>query len=179
VTATISPDLPLDLKPTHSVPTLLPSGLTLALLHCRPSFPKWKGPEPEFDFGGKTFLDFEGQPVFAEIYILRLLERAGWEGVWVSSFGGKLLRDTPTSWKLENAINLPQSEFTSLITTKAGKPGGCFDIFAWRGENVMFCELKRHSRDKLRESQRHWMDAALASGVPEASLLVVEWSLTG
>jgi predicted dithiol-disulfide oxidoreductase (DUF899 family) len=171
-------DLPEVLRPTQPVDVPLPSGRTIALPHCRPLFPRWEGAKPAF--GNKTPLNYNGEPVFAELFILRLLEKAGWKGRWVSSFGGKFLRDMPTSWKLENAVDIPerQSELLKSISVESKAPGGCFDVFAWRGDDVLFCESKRRDHDHLRDSQRRWMDAALACGVPEASLLVVEWDLT-
>jgi len=36
-------------------------------------------------------LDYNGNPVFAEILILRILQEAGWNGVWVDTFRGKFL----------------------------------------------------------------------------------------
>jgi len=71
-------DLPASLKPTNLVRILLPSGRVLALPYCYPSFPKWPHEHSLFTFGNKTILDFEGQPVFAELMILKLLQRAGW-----------------------------------------------------------------------------------------------------
>lgn len=171
-------DLPEQLRLTFLRDVSLPSGRRLALPHCRPLFPKWPGPDPAFSFGNKKFLEHEGTPVFAEIKILRLLESAGWEGRWVSSFGGrKFLRDMPTDAKLGPSISLPpeQQNLINRISEKLRSKGGCFDVFAWKEDQVLFCDPKWLNRDKLRATQFRWMDAALTIGLREDDLLVVEW----
>ncbi len=52
------------------------------------------------------------------------------------------------------------------------------DVVAWRGGEVRFQELKRAGADRIRETQRRWLWAALRSGVVQDNLRVVEWSLT-
>ena len=53
---------------------------------------------------------------------------------------------------------------------------GCFDVYAWRGEQLLFCEAKRQGKDRIRLSQRRWIEAAIFEGVAPDSLLIVEWS---
>src|SRR5208283_2995904 len=41
-------------------------------------------------YGNKVVLDFYSKPEFAELGILRLMQKSGWNGVWVDSYrGGK------------------------------------------------------------------------------------------
>src|SRR5665647_13497 len=87
--------LPGELRPIASLQMALPSGETIQLPCCRPIFERWALPV-SFDFGHKPLLTYQGRPVFAELLILRLLEAHGWEGVWVSSYGGiKYLNQMP------------------------------------------------------------------------------------
>jgi hypothetical protein len=127
-----------------------------------------------YTFGGKQLLNHEGVPIFAELYVLRLLQNRGWDGVWVSSYRQKYLRDMPTDAKLSNGIKL-RPEREALLNKVAAKRAGCFDVFAWRDDDILFCECKRHKRDKLRDTQYVWIDAALSVGV--TNLLVVEWDI--
>ena len=47
---------------------------------CFPRFRAWTG-EPITDtYNGKAVLELAGKPLFAELVILRLLEREGWQG---------------------------------------------------------------------------------------------------
>jgi hypothetical protein len=78
-----------------------------------------------------------------------LLQEHGWEGVWISFFGGrKYMRDMPVDAKLSKRIKLPPDR-EEILDKIAAKGGGCFDVFAWRGDDVLFCECKRHKRDRL------------------------------
>ena len=62
----------------------LPSGDSVEIPRCRVFFTPWRG-EPIVDtFGGKPVLALDGEPLFAELVILRKLQVAGWDGVWVA-----------------------------------------------------------------------------------------------
>lgn len=168
------------LETTHTIDVGLPSGRRLALPHCSPRLPLWEGDDPpEFSFGGKAFLKWGREPIFAEIFILRLLESAGWRGVWVSSYGGrKFIRDMPRGQILggsSEATDVPV-KLLDDIAMRTGSRGGCLDVFAWRDDEVLFCEAKRRGRDSLRKTQLRWLDCALETGVPESAFLVAEWS---
>jgi hypothetical protein len=112
----INIDLPNPLRPTNFIPTKLPSGKSLNLPHCYPIFPAWTKPTEAFLFGGKQLLNYRGVPVFAELYVLRLLQEHGWEGAWISSFGGRrCMRDMPVDAKLSNCIKL-QSDREEILS---------------------------------------------------------------
>jgi hypothetical protein len=169
--------LPSPLHPTQFMPLILPSGRSLNLPLCSPVFPEWTQPTDTFLFGGKQLLNYRGAPVFAELYVLRLLEEHGWEGAWISSFGGrKCMRDMPVDANLSNRIELPPDR-EEILNKIAPKGGGCFDVFAWREDDVLFCECKRSKRDQLQGTQLSWIDAALNSNVN--NFLVVEWDTAG
>ena len=53
-----------------------------------------------------------------------------------------------------------------------------FDVVAWRGSVIKFHELKRTGKDRIRDTQRRWLWAALRSGVAADSLRRVGCSLT-
>jgi hypothetical protein len=69
-------------------------------------------------------LNYRGTPVFAEIYVLRLLQEQGWDGVWISSLGRKLFRDMPTDTNLSNGVTLP-CERHAMLNNVAWSSGGC------------------------------------------------------
>jgi len=123
---------------------------------------------------GKPAFDFEGAPTWVEFIVLRLLERAGWDGVWVKNFsGGRAF------WRdIHQPVELPAIPATRFrqIEASAGRTSGCWDVFAWKGEDVLFAESKRRGSDKLNENQLNWLAAALRAGVPLSSFAVVEWS---
>jgi hypothetical protein len=50
---------------------------------------KWEAPFDGFTYGGKPIVDHDGNPVFAEFALLRMmLADKTWDGVWVETYGG-------------------------------------------------------------------------------------------
>jgi hypothetical protein len=120
----------------------------------------------------KLPLNFEGRPTWAEIVLVRLLARSGWGAVWVKNWGGRAF------WRdVESPVVLPQvpAALFQQIETLTAAGAGCWDIFAWRGDDVLFIESKQRRRDRFRPTQEIWLEAALTSGVPLSALAVVEW----
>jgi hypothetical protein len=133
-----------------------------------------------FDYGGKHLIDHEGEACFAELAILRILQKDGWDGVWVEVFGGpNFVRTMPLGWALKSEhVSIPadKEELLKKIWTTA-KSAACFDVFAWKGGDLLFCEGKRAGRDKLTKPQHKFIEGALACGIPAEALLIVEWKL--
>lgn len=98
--------------------------------------------------------------------------------MWVDSFSRKYRIHMPGS---RDPVKLPKKQTYLLrkigAKAKAVRRGGCFDVFAWRGRNHRFVELKRRGKDRIRKSQKEWIAAAVASGVKMSDLLIVEWNL--
>ena len=171
--------LPQELRPTGTFPVRLVSGQDLILPLCQPTFNSWLGVQPPFTFGRKKVLNYKDQPVFAELMILNLLREKKWDGRWVSSFGGtKYLREMPMDYRLGPSVDLPteHKRMHDDIQSVAGAKGGCFDVFAWRDGQILFLEAKRKSHDKIRDTQRRWIEAAISTGVAPDKLIIVEWS---
>jgi hypothetical protein len=116
--------------------------------------------------------------VFAELAVLRLFQREGWDGVWVDSYRQKY---RVGYWEEGAEVDLPpeREELLMQVYRKAGGRKGCWDVYCWKGGVVVFAESKRRTRDGTRETQLRWMEAALAVGVPLERFLLVEWSLEG
>lgn len=151
----------------------MPGGGVVRLPKCQTKFKPWAN-EFAFDtYGNKAVLDLNGEAVFAELAILRTFQREGWEGVWVDTYRRRF------RLAVESDAVLPaeKRELLERIKRVAGKRGGCFDVFLWRGEEILFVESKRTNRDRLRPNQLHWLDAALQQNLAVTSFLVVEWDL--
>jgi hypothetical protein len=120
-------------------------------------------------------LEFDGKPVFAELMILQMLQKAGWDGVWVDTFGREFRRGLPPDF-----CKLPQHAqdvYDRICRANGGKTSGCFDVLAWKDPGYLFVEMKRQSRDSIQPTQEAWVEAALSCGVPLDSLLICEWEL--
>jgi hypothetical protein len=157
-----------------TIATLPRSGHIVEVPTFRRHESRWKGPTPA-SFAAvpnKPPLNFEGLPTWAEFVLVRLLERSGWEAVWVKNWAGRAF------WRdVESPVELPQIQaalFQQIETLTAAR-AGCWDIFAWRAEDVLFIESKQRRRDRLRPSQQVWLEAALESGVPLSAFAAVEW----
>ncbi len=157
--------------------------------------PHWSGPAFVDDLGKKAaaFVELDGQHLFAELAVLRLLEREGWEGRWVITTGGahgeisKLLtrwQDVPRADQKHAPIEDAAARQLLTGIAHANKPArfaGCWSVFAWRGGAYLFLECRRASGSKIdpvKAKQVEWMRMALASqpGIlrPD-SFCVVQW----
>jgi hypothetical protein len=154
----------------------LSSGERVSVVKLLGTFARWEG-EPQLDtYGGKPLVTWRGTPLFAELAVLRGLEEAGWTGVWADSFG----RCFRTASRESPPVTLPEKAqrlYSAIERQSSARAGGCWDVFAWRSGDVAFVELKRSGRDKIRDSQRAWLEAALSIGVPITSFAVIEWSI--
>lgn len=171
--------LPPELIPTKRMSVSLPSGGKVDLPVCTPTFKNWVGKLPNFDFGKKPIVNYKGEGVFAEIAILRLLIDSGWNGVWVETYGGiHFLEDMPVGWKLsQHNISIPLDKKVILENIwETGKTTACFDVFAWKGNDVLFCEGKHKGKDRLTNAQTKFIEGALTCGVKTNQLLIVEWN---
>jgi hypothetical protein len=167
------PDL---LIPRTTQRITLPSGREVEVPKTNGIFRKWTRAVPNDTYGCKAILDYDGEMAFAELAILRIFEQAGWEGGWIDSYR----RQYRVGYWGENVTkDLPpeQQAVFDGIRAKLGCRGGCFDVFCWREGVNAFAEAKRQSHDRIRRSQRRWLEGALDVGVPLESFLIVEWSV--
>jgi hypothetical protein len=165
-----------DLLQTESAEAVhLPSAGVVEVPKATPAFEKWTGEPIEDTYGGKIVLSFAGEPVFAELAILRTFQNSGWSGVWVDSFRKKY---RVGYWRDDSEVALPPEQELLLqrIHHRAGASGGCWDVFCWRGDARLFAEAKRRGHDEIRDTQRRWLEAAIGIGLAIDSFLVVEWS---
>ena len=172
-------DLPKELLPIDKLTVTLPSGVTIDLSVCHPTFQKWQGELPDFDFGNKPLINSKNKCVFAELAILSLLNDSGWDGVWVETYGGRhFLQDMPTNWKLSQQHTTIPKDKEDLLNKiwKAGKTTACFDVFAWKDDKVVFIEGKHKGKDKLTKAQTKFIEGAIACGIKKENMIISEWS---
>src|SRR3989344_1376153 len=169
--------IPPELKNAGKTTISLPSGRRGALPLYHAVFKKWAGKLPRFNFGGKPFVTYHGKAIFAELAILKTFISSGWNGVWVETYGGKnFLRTMPKSWKLAQSNNSIPEDKENLLKDiwKTGKTTACFDVFLWKGGDILFCESKHKGKDKLTKAQTKFIEGTLACGIKEKSLFIVE-----
>ena len=154
------------------------SGKKVLVPKCSVSFILWRGAKLTNTYGNKAVIDFEGQPAFAETAVLGAVKKAGWDGVWVDTFGKKFRVGLPD---VVAPIALPEIQARVLdeISLKAGGFKGCWDVFLWKNNHYRFIELKRKARDAIRATQLAWLEAALAVGFIPEHFLLVDWDIAG
>lgn len=171
-------NIPPELKTNGNVTITTPSGAKATLPLCHINFQKWTGKLPDFDFGGKPLIDYQGNAIFAEFAILNLLKESGWDGVWVETYGGiHFLKDMPGGWKLaKNSVSIPtEKEVLLRNILKMAKTTACFDVFAWKNDEIIFCESKHKGKDRLTKAQTRFIEGALSYGISKKALIIVEW----
>ena len=126
-------------------------------------------------YHGKTVLKVAERPAFAELAILWTLRDAGWDGIWIDWYRGKYRTDYWDASPVELAEE--PAKLLERIYALLGSRSGAWDIFCWRGGEVLFTEAKRRGHDCVRALQLSFLDAALAAGLSIQSFLIVEWTL--
>lgn len=140
-------------------------------------FKKWNGKPLSDTYGGKAVINYRGKPLFAELAIVRNLEKEGWKAIWIDNFskGFRVSRQT-----LKPLTKLPADKLEFLQNIAGSKSiCGCWDVFAWKNGKVKLIECKRTGKDKIRENQINWYKKAVKLGVPKTSFLIIEWELFG
>jgi hypothetical protein len=106
---------------------------------CNLILESWHGTPIRDTYNNKAVIDFEGHPLFAELAILKMLEKDGWSGVWVDSYRNKYRVGLPED-VAPIGLPLEQRKIIERIREKVGRRGGCWDVFAWKGDKIRFIE---------------------------------------
>lgn len=138
------------------------------------TFNLWKGVSIPNTYNNKPVIDWNGEPVFAELAVLRLFQSHGWNGAWVDSYRRNYRVGLPD---IVEPIELPQKQkqLIESIRAKTGRPRGCWDVFVWKRDIVLFVELKRQKKDVIQESQKLWLEKSLGSGLVAENFAFLEW----
>jgi len=127
----------------------------------------------EDSYGHKPVLDYNGQPLFAELNILRLLQASGWEGVWIDTYRKKFRQSWPHFCDLPPQVH----DFLGKANQDRKWPRGCWDVLAWSGGEYLFVEAKRRSKDRIPRAQKEWLESALTAGLRLENFAVCEWEI--
>ncbi len=170
----------LESYPSGHETIILPSGKEVNVKKYFLKFKAWAGEKISFDYGHKPIIDFDGEACFAELAILRLFFKNGWQGVWVESYGGThYLNSMPHGWSLKpKHISIPNGKESLLKKIwHAGQTKACFDVVVWHDDQILFCEAKRSKKDRLTEAQKKFIQGAVICSIPLSSIIIIEWGL--
>ena len=158
-----------DRIPVERLQPLLESTLSERAVYFR----EYAGRRPLSDWNGKPIVGPPRRP-FAELQMVDRLEREDWRAGWCFRAGQFI-----STWEpVRTVVDFPVEARALLerIRAKAGAKAGCWDVFAWKGGEPRFFELKRSgSSDRIRESQLRWRAAAEAVGVSASAFQQIEW----
>ena len=117
-------------------------------------------------YGEKPPFNFETEILYGELAALRLLQKHGWKGVWVDSYGGKgkkLFLDKMPCYdgkqpkenveietKYPDASRVYEAIRNKNVNQKRSDTNGFFDILAWKNGSFAFLEFKKRY-EKLRK----------------------------
>jgi hypothetical protein len=157
-----------------TVEVRLPLRGPISVSVCFRSFKSWSGQPISDSYGGKAVINCNGEPLFAELAILRLIQANGWDGVWIDTYRRKFRQSLPP-----HSCELPEHAQAVLDKASAGRKwrSGCFDVFGWKDGQYLFAEAKRKGKDAIRETQLNWLESALDSGLPLESFIIFEWDI--
>ena len=136
--------------------------------------PLWKGTPILDTYGNKPVLDYRGEPLYAELFALRMFWAQGFKGVWADCYRKRYRTELPE--KQEEKILLPDFVEEKLASINPnGKMSGIWDLVLWKDGTLKFVELKRKAKDRLRQSQIDFLQRALACGFTTDHFELFEW----
>ena len=167
-------DYPCALLPVTREPLTLPLGNTVLIPRAYPVFLPWKGAFKRTRITThKTVLNENGRPCFVEQAILKILEADGWSGLWIGALGRSFQTSTCGEGKLPKHLIVLMNDIYTHAVTRAG----CFDVIAWKGEDVLFAEARWKGKELIGRTRLRWLSAALRAGLSPEAFLIVEWEL--
>lgn len=169
-----------DYRVPLRTPVHMPSGRIIqdvAGVHLR--LPRWAGEPFQDDFGKKAagMVELDGEHLFAELAVLRLLEQQGWQGRWVNTQGGKgevwkyLTRWDDVPREAQRTRNIEEEEprrvLARIASSRKKRYAGCWDVYAWRDGQFCFLQTRRGApgpKDEVKPDQVDWLHTALLFG---------------
>ena len=142
--------------------------------HCQ--FARYLKPVTFDTYGGKAILEWRDEPLFAELYALRMLESQGYAGVWADTYRSKFWNGPPSVTPPVTVLPAMLNKTYEMIKRHNGsKSRGCWDLLAVKDDTLLFAELKRSKKDKIQPSQVDWLQAALNCGLSTSNFIIIEW----
>jgi hypothetical protein len=67
--------------------------------------------------------------------------------------------------------------FDRIMTANGHSRSGCWDVFAWRGKELLFVDAKMLDSDEVSSNQIRWLEASIRCGISPQSFVIFEWDL--
>ena len=183
-----------DFRVPLKTPIHMPSGRIIPdVAGVQLRLPRWQGAPFLDDFGKKAagMVELDGEHLFAELAVLRLLERQGWSGRWVNTYGAKgevwkyltHWDDVPRAEQRNRVLEEeePRQVLAGVARRAKKRYAGCWDVYAWRDGEFAFLQTKRgapRATDEVSAAQGDWLQTALYFGdsrITLDSFGIVQW----
>jgi len=163
-------------QPGHGTETfVLPTGKECQIRKVSLQFKRWTQPVLFDTYNGKPVVEYNARPMFAEVAVVLELKSQGYDTAWVDSYRNKFWQAMPspgTDVFLDNELGMAYNRIKAIN----GRRGGCWDIMAIKGTELIFAELKLIAKDRIRDNQVKWLESALTAGYKPKQFLIVEWN---
>lgn len=146
---------------------------------------KWTGVPICNSFGGKTLIDVDGKPLFAELAVVDWFISQGWDARWVCTYGRNKMNPLfLTSWSDCSVKGQKSKQFSNdkvhetlmrIAEINDNSFGGCWDVVAYKGEELLFVECKKYKCDRIRETQLKWLKSSLQYGLQKENFRILQW----
>ena len=155
---------------------------------------------PDRSWSTKPLVQVEKQALFAEVALLSLFRKSGWEGVWADGSHRKYFDKMPNQSKGVSLTTYVNQMLARIAESNGQSRSGCWDVILWSHRTLVFvavvgerpqecrqerpqeCRQERpqecrqeRPREAVSEARARWLDAALRTGLSEAQFVVVEW----
>lgn len=137
----------------------------------------WKGLSINDTYGNKRILEYNNEPLYAELVIVQMLINENKQAVWRDNFRNKYRNKLPEKSK---GIELPIEISTQIneIRKVNKSMNGCWDIISWNDKyKIHFYELKESKKDKIRLTQIEWLNTCLKLGYSKDNFTIIEWKI--
>lgn len=130
-------------------------------------------------YRSKPLYVYNGEFLYGELVIVRLLEADGWEAVWTDNFHSRGIKKKFWRALPPNGIKcLSKSaacHYLEIVRANCGKSSGFFDVFAWRNDgsdDFRYIECKRKN-ESANANEKRWIQSTVPSVIKPEQLLVV------
>lgn len=159
----------------------LPSGREVDVDNVTVDYPAWDGddpPELKHTWSSKPKVAWLGTRTCPELFLLRMLEQKGWEGVWVNAYGRHLRSEWFPAPKVDSlaSAGAPSTVVDTFadIENCVGGRKGCWDVVAWRPNGAICFVESKVGTDQIRDSQLRWLECALDHGLALDAFAIAE-----
>jgi hypothetical protein len=142
----------------------------VSIAKCSPVFHRL-GADPTF--GNKHIVASGSEAVYAEIAVLNLLRKDGFDGVWTDGFRNKFWKSQTEECSLSDLPRHARDCYERIAEANDGNLDGRWDLLAWKNETLIFVECKR--KDSMTPSEVRWLRAALNAGFGPELFVICKW----